>query len=302
MNIAIAGGTGFIGTELTQHFTKQGHQIYILTRTPKEKKENINFIQWLVPDSKPHEKLPKIDVFINLAGESIGAGRWTQQRKERILKSRITATKAAVSLMEQLEHKPSVFINASAIGVYGHSNTITFTEKNTDGGKQNFLKDVVVQWEKEAEKAKNISIRTVLPRLGLVLDKNEGALPKMLLPYELFAGGALGSGEQWYSWIHIQDVVGMIEFAINNDQIEGALNVTSPNPVQMKEMGKAIASALKRPHWLPTPSFALKLILGEMSALLLEGQRVIPDKAIHHGFTFSFPSIDGALKHLLAND
>lgn len=302
MNIAIAGGTGFIGTALTEYFISQGHQVYILTRTPKEKKENVHYVQWLVSGSKPVESLPPLDALINLAGDSIGSGRWTEQKKERILKSRIKATNASITLLQQLEHKPNVFINASAIGIYGHSDTHTFTEDHVEGGENNFLKEVVLQWETEALKADDLGIRTVLPRLGLVLDENEGALPKMLLPYRLFAGGALGSGDQWYSWVHIQDVVRLIDFIIQTNEIEGAINVTSPQPVQMKEMGKAIAAVLKRPHWLPTPAFALKLLLGEMSSLLLQGQRVLPEKALSYGFKFNYSTIDDALQHLLKQD
>ncbi|WP_209124080.1 TIGR01777 family oxidoreductase [Alkalihalobacillus sp. BA299] len=299
MNIAIAGGIGFIGTALTHHFTTQGHQVYILSRTPKEKKKNLNYIQWLVPEANPLENLPPLDAFINLAGESIGSGRWTHQKKAQILNSRITTTKAAIKLLEQLEQKPSIFINASAVGYYGHSTTETFTEEQDQGGESNFLKDVVIQWEREAKKAELLGIRTVLPRLGLVLDPKEGALPKMLLPYRLFAGGALGSGKQWYSWIHIQDLVRIFEFAIENESIHGALNVTAPHPVQMTDMGRAIATILKRPHWLPTPSVALKVILGEMSSLLLDGQRVIPKKALNNGFKFTYSTIDKALNNIL---
>ncbi len=299
LNIAIAGGTGLIGTALTHHFTSQGHQVFILTRTPQEQKGNVNYIQWLMPGSKPEEKLPPLDALINLAGDSIGSGRWTQQKKERILNSRLSATSAAISLLEQLERKPSVFINASAIGVYGHSFTETFTEDHADDGKGNFLKDVVIYWENEAKKAELLDIRTVFPRLGLVLDQQGGALPKMLLPYRFFAGGNLGTGNQWYSWVHIDDVVRMFEFAIQKQQIHGAMNVTAPHPVKMKEMGQVISSILKRPHWLPVPSLALKIVLGEMSSLLLEGQRVLPEKALRHGYQFTYPTVNKALVQIL---
>lgn len=300
MKVAIAGGSGFIGSALTKQLIAQGHHVYILTRkTNKKDSEQITYVPWLSANHHPEEKLEGIDAFINLAGESIAAKRWTSSQKERLLTSRVETVSASQHILKQLKKKPHVYLNASAIGYYGFSLTKTFTEKSAPE-EENFLTTVAKQWEADAKQAaEQLGIRTVLLRFGLVLDKTAGALPKMLLPYQLFAGGNLGSGKQWYSWIHLADCIGMIIHALEEKQIEGALNVTAPNPVTMEQFGKELATVLKRPHWLPAPSFAIKLLLGEMSSLILEGQKVLPEKAIASGYRFKFPTIKEALEDLL---
>lgn len=297
MRVVIAGGSGFIGNALTEKLIQEGHEVYILTRNLKETKKKVTYIEWLTEKSKPEEHLDNIDVFINLAGESIGDSRWSAERKKRILKSRIHATRASIQLLKKLPQKPGVFINASAIGYYGSSLTETFTE-TSNSAEENFLSKVTKEWEQEAHSANELGIRTVLARIGLVLDKNAGALPKMVLPYKLFAGGNLGSGEQWYSWIHLDDLISLFLFAIHNQNIRGPLNVVAPNPLRMKDFGKELGRVLNKPHWLPAPGFALKTLLGEMSVLLLEGQKVIPEKAIQHDFTFKFNTLDRALSDI----
>ncbi|QOY36723.1 TIGR01777 family oxidoreductase [Anaerobacillus isosaccharinicus] len=298
MNIVICGGTGLIGSKLVETLVKEKHHIYILTRntTNKEKTDYITYLSWLNPGDQPEKLLENIDVFINLAGETINS-RWTTNQKERILKSRLEATRNCISLMEKLEKKPSVYLNASAVGFYGTSLTSIFTEQETHAGKD-FLALVVEEWEAEAKKAEHLGIRTVFLRFGVVLADSGGALAKMILPYKLFAGGTVGSGQQWLSWVHIDDAVDLIRFAITNSDIQGPLNITSPNPMQMKEFGKTLGNVLGKPHWIPAPSFALKLILGEMSILVLEGQYVIPKKAIDHGFQFTYSNLNEALKSL----
>ncbi|GAE36401.1 TIGR01777 family oxidoreductase [Halalkalibacter akibai] len=300
MKIAIAGGTGFIGSKLTTLLTAKGHSIYILTRDPSNRpvQSNVRYVKWLQPDDSSIQELEGIDAIINLAGESIGSGRWTTERKNRILQSRIQSTQALTDLIKQLSKKPSVLVNASAIGYYGNSYTETFNEASAPV-EDNFLSTVVQAWEKEAQKASEYGVRVVYCRLGVVLDRQEGALPRMLLPYRLFAGGSLGDGKQWLSWIHIDDAVRMFEFALENQEISGPFNVTAPEPYQMSEFGKIISRVINRPHWLPTPSFALKVLLGEMSTLVLDGQKVIPEKAKTHGFRYSYPALEPALTNLL---
>lgn len=298
MNIVVCGGTGLIGTNLVKSLIKDKHHIYILTRNTTNKKntDHITYLKWLNPGDQPEKQLENIDVFINLAGETINS-RWTTDQKERILKSRIEATRNCISLMEKLEKKPSVFLNASAVGFYGTSLTTIFTEQETHAGKD-FLASVVEKWEKEAKEAEQLEIRTVFLRFGVILAENGGALAKMILPYKFFAGGTVGSGQQWLSWVHIDDAVDLIRFAMTNREIHGPINITSPNPKQMKEFGITLGNLLGKPHWIPAPSFALKLILGEMSILVLEGQHVIPKKAIDHGFQFTYSSLNEALKSL----
>lgn len=299
MNVVIAGGTGLIGSQLVELLLKDDHHIYILTRNANNKKKTakITYVNWLNEGDKPEKKLQNIDVVVNLAGQSIN-NRWTRAEKKRILSSRISATKNCLTLIENLSKKPNVFLNASAVGFYGTSQTNTFTEADKKAGTD-FLASVVAQWEAEATKAEDLGIRTVLLRFGVVLAKDGGALGKMLLPYKLFAGGTIGSGQQWLSWVHIDDAVKIIRFAIKNEQIIGPINITAPNPKQMKNFGKTLATVLNRPHWLPAPSLALKLLLGEMSMLVLQGQKAIPKKAEESGYQFQFPELDAALKNLL---
>ncbi|WP_456276731.1 TIGR01777 family oxidoreductase [Bacillus sp. AK128] len=300
MNIAITGGTGFVGKALTNSFIENGHHVYILTRSANKEAtaEGIHYVQWLTEGSEPEQELNNIDVFINLAGESLNSGRWTSERKARIVNSRVTATKEVIRILQLLQKKPSVLINASAVGYYGISREKEFTEESQEHGND-FLAETVITWEKEASEAKKLGVRTVFTRFGIILDRDEGALPKMLLPYRLYAGGTVGSGEQWLSWVHIDDVVGMIQFAIDESKIEGPLNVVSPQPVKMKEFGKTIARVMKKPHWLPAPSFALKALLGEMSILVLEGQKVLPKKAEQYKYDFVYQRLDDALTNIL---
>ncbi|WP_459502213.1 TIGR01777 family oxidoreductase [Bacillus sp. C1] len=298
MKIAISGGTGFIGKALTNFLSLKGYTIYILTRKKREHphNSNIHYIQW---DTRSHKfPLTSIDVVINLAGESINNRRWTKKQKENILTSRLHTTKGLIRQLQTLQTKPHTFINASAIGYYGTSETKVFTEQNEEHGSD-FLATTVKFWEEAAAQATSLGIRTIYSRFGIVLGKDGGALPKMLLPYQLFIGGTIGSGNQWLSWIHLDDVIRMIDFAINTKEIEGPLNITAPNPTRMKEFGKALSIVMHRPHLLPVPAFALHALLGEMSMLVLQGQHVLPNKAIQHGYQYSFPTLEYALQNIL---
>ncbi len=251
-------------------------------------------MKWQATD----EELPisSIDAVINLAGEPINSGRWTKTKKAQIVSSRVNTTDGLLRQLAKLKKRPRVFINASAIGYYGTSLTETFTENSRSGN--DFLATTVQSWEAKASYAKNLGIRTVFTRFGIVLG-NGGALPNMTLPYRLFIGGTIGSGKQWVSWIHIQDAARMIAFVLENEHIEGPINVTSPTPITMKEFGQIISKVMKRPYWIPVPSFILKCVLGEMSTLVLEGQQAIPEKACKHGFTFSYPHLEEALSIIL---
>lgn len=300
MKIAIAGGTGLVGQALTDHLIDKGHSIYILTRNTSNKKEkaNVTYVEWLKESSSPETSLDGIDAFVNLAGESINSGRWTEEQKKKIIESRISSTKEINRIIGSLLNKPEVLVNASAIGYYGTSQTQTFTEKDTAPGSD-FLASTVYAWEKEAEHAKVEGVRTVFTRFGIVLDKDEGALPRMMLPYKMFVGGKIGSGEQWMSWVHIKDVVGAITFGLENKELEGPVNVVAPQPKQMKDFGKTLGKVMGRPHWFPTPGFALKVALGEMSVLVLEGQKVLPAKLEDNGYIFLFSHLDDALSDIL---
>ncbi|ALQ66280.1 TIGR01777 family oxidoreductase [Bacillus thuringiensis] len=299
MKIAISGGTGFIGKYLSTFFIQKGYTVYILSRnkTTETSHPNLQYVQW-TPDLQIFP-ISSIDVVINLAGESINS-RWTKKRQESILNSRIQTTKGLIKQLQKLNTKPNTFINASAIGYYGTSETESFTEQHEIPGND-FLANTVYSWEQEASKARSLGIRTIYARFGVVLGPDGGALPKMLLPYQFYIGGTVGSGNQWLSWIHIDDVVRMIDFIIHNEEIDGPLNITAPQPIRMKEFGEIIATIIKKPHWLPVPSFMLHTLLGEMSILVLEGQHVLPSKAIEHGYQYRFPSIDHALQNILSH-
>jgi uncharacterized protein len=296
MKAVISGGTGFVGDALTEELLGSGYEVSILTRNPDkhESRQNVSYIKWLSDGARPEKELEGIDIFINLAGESINSGRWTEERKKRILKSRIDATQEMIRILHSLERKPSVFINASAIGIYEASETKTHTEHSMDTSTD-FLAETVKRWESEAGKAKHSGVRTAFTRFGIILGKDEGALPKMALPYKLFAGGTVGSGKQWMSWVHIQDVAKAIRFVIETSRIEGPVNVTAPNPVTMKELGKTLGDVLNRPHWIPAPAFAIKAALGEMSTLILEGQKVLPSVLMENGYRFEYPQLKEAL-------
>ncbi|WP_243388072.1 TIGR01777 family oxidoreductase [Bacillus kexueae] len=297
MKIAIFGGSGFIGKQLISYLEQQNVEVIVVTR--KKTETGSKEVQWLSHDSNPEKELDGCDVFINLAGKTIDS-KWTKANKELILNSRINATDEVLHIIEKMTKKPSILINASAIGIYGTSTDEEFTEESASVGND-FLALTVQEWEQRAIAAEKYGVRVVLARFGVVLHKTEGALPKMVLPYRFFAGGTVGSGTQWLSWIHIDDLVRLLSYIIENQDIRGPINVTAPHPVTMKEFGQTLASIIHRPHWVPAPSFALKLLLGEKSILVLEGQKAIPQKAIQHGFSFTYPTIKEALSAIYPN-
>lgn len=299
MKIAIAGGSGFVGKEITSHLLQKGHEVCILTRETgtKQKSPGVTYVQWLNDGNTPETELDGIDCFINLAGESLNSGRWTKKRKEQIKESRITAAHEMVRILKKLKRKPKVVLNASAIGYYGTSLTDSFDESDRID-PSDFLSETVTIWEAAAAESETEGIRTVYMRFGVILGKEEGALPRMALPYKLFAGGTIGSGEQWLSWIHIEDVARAAIFCMEQEDIKGPVNFTAPSPATMSRMGKAIGKALRRPHWMPVPSFMLKAALGEMSILILQGQKVFPSKLLKAGYQFAYPGLDQALDNI----
>ncbi len=303
MKIVIAGGTGFVGSALVSELLSHGHQVIILTRkAPALMESNPRFVEWDNLDNLAliEKELDGTDFIINLAGESINSGRWTAQRKTRILQSRLNATNAIIKLITHLKNKPKALINASAIGFYGTSEQAIFTENHTLAGSD-FLASTVVGWEEAAKGAELLGVRTALCRFGVILAKDEGALPRMALPYKLFVGGTVASGKQWVSWIHIADVVKGILFVMNNEGLRGPINFTSPNPVKMGEFGKTLGKALRRPHWFGVPAIGLRILLGEMSSLVVQGQQVKPEKLLEHHYPFIYSDLAEALKNIYNN-
>jgi uncharacterized protein (TIGR01777 family) len=234
------------------------------------------------------------DAVINLAGESLDAGRWSTARKAAILESRIAATRAMVGGLAKAHRPPGVFLNASAVGVYGTHGPEPLTENSSPGS--DFLASVCIAWEAQAVEAARMT-RVVLLRTGLVLDRNGGALPRLALPFRLFAGGRAGSGKQYWSWIHREDWIRIVRWAIDTPDVGGPLNLTAPGPVTNAQFAKTLGRVLHRPALAPAPAFAMRLLLGEMAdALILNGQRVLPAKATLHGFEFRYPDLESALR------
>ena len=297
MKVVIAGGNGFIGQVLTDKLIKKGYEIVIFTRNPSlyvQRRPQVRYLQWLTPKAIPEKALTDVDVVINLAGQSINSGRWSKKRKTLIRQSRIETTEEILRILRAIDRKPAMLVNASAIGYYDSSFTDTYTEESTTIS-QSFLGQTVQKWEQTASAANEMGMRTVYCRFGIVLGKKAGALPLMTLPYRLFLGGTIGSGNQWMSWIHVEDAVRAIIFIIENKTINGPVNMTAPNPVTNKQFGKEVSKKLHRPHWLPVPTFLLKCILGEKSELVLASQKVLPAKLLDAQFSFKYPTLQQAL-------
>ncbi|RNB90656.1 TIGR01777 family protein [Brevibacillus fluminis] len=296
MDVLIFGGSGFVGQHLARTLQDCGHAVYIASR--HDRPVAAGTVRPYQIDRLPAllDSLGDDYAIVNLAGESINSGRWSPARKERILTSRLHLTQAIVQAISQTNKKPSVLINASAVGYYGYSETTVFTENFPPG--KGFLADVTNQWENAVLPAEE-STRVVRLRLGVVLGQNGGALGRMVLPYRLFIGGKVGTGKQWLSWIHVEDVARLIHFSMQTPAISGPVNATAPKPVTMNQFGRSVAGVLKRPHWLPVPAFALELLLGEMAEIILQGQHAVPQAALEHQFTFRYADLDTALQNLL---
>ncbi len=301
MKIIVTGATGLIGKKLVSELLKRNNEVTVFTRSVKRAEKLMNateFVEWNpVNISAWINNLGGKDAIINLAGENIMGKRWDENHKRKIVQSRLITTRALVNAMYHVEQKPSVFISASAIGYYGFSEDKIFTEESPAG--KDFLADLTQRWEREASDAEYSGIRRVSLRIGIVLDKNEGALSKMILPFKLFVGGPLGSGRQWFSWIHIEDLVNLFLFALENNRIQGSYNATSPNSVRMSEFAKILGEILHRPSLLHVPAFVLKLMLGEGAEYLLNGAKVLPVKTLASGFKFRFERIEEALADIL---
>jgi uncharacterized protein len=291
MKVVISGGTGFIGEPLVQRLLARGDDVAVLTRNPSKVRAGRPLAWDEVGEAA------SADVVINLAGENVGEGRWTGERKKRIVDSRVSSTAALIDAVKSRPNERRVFINASAVGYYGLRGDEVLDESAPSGS--GFLAEVVRRWEEAAREAEGAA-RLVILRFGVVLGPG-GALGKMLLPFRLGVGGPVGSGKQWMSWVDREDVLRMIEWAIDNPSVRGVYNVTAPHPVQNREFARALGRTLHRPAFMPVPAFALRLAFGREMAeeILLGGQRVAPSRAAAEGFTFAWPEIEGALRHAL---
>lgn len=304
MKIAITGATGFVGSRLVEKLKDDGHQLLIFTRNPNRaqgiypasKFPNLEIVPYQPTKSGDWQNaISGCDGVVNLAGEPI-AERWTPEHRKAILESRQLGTRKIVEAIAKAENKPSVLVNPSAVGYYGTSEVDIFDEDSNPG--DDFLAQVCQTWESEAKQVKEVGIRLVILRIGIVLG-NGGALAKMIPPFKLFAGGPLGNGRQWFSWIHREDLVNLIIESLNRNDIEGTFNATSPNPVRMSKLCETLGEIMHRPSWLPVPDFALELLLGEASKVVLEGQQVLPNKTQSIGFKYQYPNLKQALTDIV---
>jgi uncharacterized protein len=304
----MAGGSGFLGRSLAEALAGDGHEVVVLTRglapgarrhDPGSGRPGVTAVGWAPDDSAGPwaQELEGAAAVVNLAGTSIAGGRWSAAQKTRIRESRLVATRSLVAAISGAAQSPALLVSGSAVGYYGRGGDETLTEAAPAGS--DFLAGVCQAWEAEAMRAARPGVRVAIVRTGLVLDRRGGALPRMLPPFKLFAGGPLGSGRQYMSWIHRADWVGLVRWIAATDTASGAFNATAPRPVTNAEFSRELGRVLRRPSWLPAPAFALRLLLGEMAdALLLTGQRVLPARAMSLGYAFRFPNLDQALEDI----
>jgi uncharacterized protein (TIGR01777 family) len=305
MKVAITGATGFVGSRLLERLQKQGTKIQVLTRNterarrlfPASAYPDVEIIAYTPTDSGSWQnEIADTDGIVNLAGTPISEGRWTTERKQEILNSRKLTTQKIVEAIAKSPTKPKVLVNASAVGYYGTSETATFNENSPSGN--DFLAQVCQDWEAEAQKVTDSNVRLVILRFGIVLGMG-GALGKMITPFKLFAGGPIGSGKQWFSWIHVDDIVSLILQALTTPEMSGVYNATAPYPVRMAELSAKMGEVMNRPSWLPVPAFAIEAMLGDGAVVVLEGQKVSPQRTLESGFKYNYSELKPALEEIL---
>ncbi|SMO91059.1 TIGR01777 family oxidoreductase [Fodinibius sediminis] len=298
MNIFISGGTGFIGGYLRRMLLQEGHLLTVVTRDPEEYEsetaKNQQFVSW---DDNIAEEMEKSDAVINLAGASIFGPRWTESIKKRIYSSRIESTRQLVEAIKAADNRPGVMVSASAANYYEGQGDKVLDESAKSG--DNFLAKVCRDWEAEAQKVRSAGVRLAIPRIGIVLERDGGALEQMLTPFKLFVGGPIGSGEQYFPWIHMHDLCRGLLFATQEESLEGPFNLNAPNPVTMRAFADELASQLNRPSFFRVPEFALELVLGEAATLITASLRMQPKKLQQHGFVFQYELLTEALGDVL---
>lgn len=302
--IIITGATGLIGKYITQVLSSRGDEVTVFTRSPNTAKNELpgakEFVKWDSYDKTGEwqNHIEGKDAILHLAGEPLLGALWSNDYKEKILKSRELGTRTLVYAISRTDNKPKAFISASAIGYYGSSeNNVTYTEESLPG--DGFLAEVCKRWETEAAEAESLGLRRASVRVGIVLDKREGALEKLLTPFKYFLGGTVGEGNQWISWIHLVDVANIFIFALDNDFVDGALNAVAPNPVRMKDFMEILGGVMNRPSWLKIPDFPIKAAIGEASVPVTEGIKVLPERTQELGYRFQFTRFEDALNDLL---
>lgn len=300
MKILITGGTGFVGTQLTSRLLREGYEVTILTRSLKRGKitqPNISYLEGDPTQKGPwQEKIKDHGAVINLAGASIFA-KWTEEHKQAIRESRLRTTRNIVEGIPERDDQSFALFSASAVGYYGFHEDEELTEDSPPGN--DFLAQVARDWEEEASKAKEKGARVVITRFGIVLGEKGGALGQMVPLFKKYLGGPIGSGNQWFSWIHIKDLAEAFIFLRKKPTLAGPFNFCAPNPVRNKELAKALGKVLNKPSFMPAPGFLVRLFLGEFGSVILKGQKVIPRRLLDNGFQFQYPDLEKALKDIV---
>lgn len=303
MKVLVTGATGFVGSRLVERLLESSHEVVVLSRTPDLARRRWSTRTGITVLPSQGTEWPGVlascDGVVNLAGEPIAEKRWTPEQKQEILTSRAGGTQRlveAIATARASSTHPQVLVNASAIGFYGTSETANFTEASPSGA--DFLAEVCRDWEAAAQPVQDAGVRLVILRLGIVVGEG-GAVAKMLPAFRAFAGGPIGTGNQWFSWVYREDVVNLILKALTDPAMAGVYNATSPNPVTMAQLCQVIGEVLQRPSWLPVPGFALELLLGEGAKVVLEGQKVLPERTQTAGFQFAYPDLKTALQDFL---
>lgn len=300
MHILITGGTGLIGTALTRRLLEEKHTVTILSRNPEGHSlpDGVKAVGWDGKTSAGWGSLVnEVDAIVNLAGVNLGGGLWTKKRKEALLNSRIFAGQAVTQAVAQAQHKPKVLVQASAVGYYPASGDVVLDESSPAG--TDFQGSLCQKWEESTRAVEEMGVRRVITRSGVVLARGALILNMFMLPFRMMVGGPVGSGKQYISWLHIDDEVEGILYLIKNESASGAYNLMSPQPVTNAEMGRTIGRVIKRPYWFPVPGFALRLVLGELSTVVLDSWRAVPTRLQEAGFTFKYPEIEPALRNLV---
>jgi len=302
MKVLIPGGSGFLGRALTQSLLADNHEVWVLTRSqPKNQSApHLNYLQW---DGRTTngwlDAFAEMDAVVNLAGDNVGDQLWTDAKKKRMRQSRVDASLAVVTAFQRASRRPAVLLQASGVGYYGPRGAEPVHENTPPG--TDFFSSLAQDWEAATRIVDSLGVRRVILRTSLVLEKSAGILPRMALPVQFFAGGPLGSGKQGVSWIHLQDHVRAMRFLLENPKAIGAFNLSAPNPLSNADFMRSLAQTLSRPYWLPAPAFALRLALGEMSTLLLDGQFAIPQRLVNLGFVFQYETVEQAFSALYAS-
>lgn len=309
MRIFIAGATGLIGRRLVRHLlaradAARGDALVVLSRSASKARQTFGTAVEIV-EGDPQvtgawmKAVDGCDAVINLVGEPIADRAWTDTQKARIRDSRIETSRRLQEAIAQATVKPRTWVQGTAVGIYGERGDEPLTEDSPPSSTRDFITELCIEWEAEALRAEALGVRVVLIRTGIVLDKSGGALEKMLLPFKLFVGGPLGNGEQWFPWIHADDLVGLILFALDTPSVRGPLNGAAPSPTTMKAFSSTLGDVMRRPSWMPVPRFALSILMGDRAPLILASQKVLPTKALQSGYQFHYTSLRDALSAVL---